>query len=121
MSQVLRSGQRRSFGGDICLVDVSLHILNSTPGLTNLAHSTVNNKVSSVDEAALVAGEEDDSVGLLDGLTETAGREVNLATETLGLVIAQPVLKKGGAIGVSNDQARVLEQGRTSKEQGRGR
>lgn len=99
MSQVLRSSQRRSFGSDICLADVSYQILYSISRLTYLAHSTVNNKVSSVDKAALVAGKENDGVSLLDGLTETAGREVNLTTETFGLVIAQPVLEKGGAIG----------------------
>jgi len=89
--------------------------------MTYLGHATVNNEVSSVDKAALVAGKEDDGVGLLDGLTETAGGEVNLTTETLGLVVAQPVLEKGGAIEVSIDQARLLVPGRTSKEQGKGR
>lgn len=47
-------------------------------------------------------------MGLLDGLTKTAGGEVNLTTETLGLVVTEPVLEKGGAIGVSNEQARLL-------------
>ena len=117
MSQVLGSSQRRSFRGDICLSNVS-NSHKVTQEQTYLAHSTVNNKVSSVDKAALVAGEEDDSVGLLDGLTETAGREVNLTTETLSLVITQPVLEKGSASVVSIEYSE-LEWRHTSMEQGK--
>lgn len=36
-------------------------------------------------------------MSLLNGLAETSGREVDFTTEPLGLVIAQPVLKKRSA------------------------
>lgn len=49
-----------------------------------------------IDEAALVTGQEDDSLGLLDGLAEPAGGEVDLAAQTLGLVVAEPVLQQRG-------------------------
>lgn len=35
---------------------------------------------------------------LLDGLAETAGGEVHLTSEALGLVVAKPVLKEGSAV-----------------------
>ena len=65
-------------------------------------HSTVNHKVAAVDKAALVAGQEDDRVRLLDGLAESARGEVHLATEALGLVVAEPVLQKGSAALISH-------------------
>jgi hypothetical protein len=61
---------------------------------TNLGHATVDDKVSSVDKAALITGQEDNSVCLLNSLTETSSREVNLTTLALGLVITQPVLQE---------------------------
>ena len=61
-------------------------------------HATVDNEVGTVDKAALVARQEEYSLGLLDGLTEATTGEVHLTTEALGLVIAQPVLQKGCAI-----------------------
>lgn len=63
-----------------------------------LAHPTIDHEISSVDKAAFVTGKEDNGVGLLDSLTETAGGEVDFTTETLGLVITQPVLEEGSAI-----------------------
>lgn len=61
---------------------------------TYLGHTTINDEVGAVDEAGLITGQEDNSVCLLDGFTETSGREVNLAALTLSLVVTQPVLQK---------------------------
>lgn len=62
-----------------------------------LGHATVNDKVGAVDEAGLVAGEEEDGLGLLDGLAEAAGGEVDFTAVALLLVVAEPVLEKRGA------------------------
>lgn len=69
---------------------------------TYLGHSTVNNKVTSINKATLVTGQENNCMSLFNGLTETTGGEVHLTTETLGLVVAQPVLQERGAITISN-------------------
>lgn len=63
-----------------------------------LSHTTINHKVSAVDETALVAGKEKHGLGLLDGLTEAAAGEVHLATVALGLVVSEPVLQKRSAV-----------------------
>jgi hypothetical protein len=60
----------------------------------SLGHTAVNDKVTTVDEAGLVGSQEEDSLCLLDGLTETAGREVDLTPVTLGLVVSEPVLQE---------------------------
>ena len=65
--------------------------------VTYLGHTAVNNKVSAVDEAALITGQEYNGMCLLNGLTETTSGEVNLTALTLGLVIAQPILEKRSA------------------------
>lgn len=64
------------------------------------SHAAINNEISTIDEAALIAGKEEHRLSLLDSLTEAAGREVNLATVTLGLVITKPVLQECGAANV---------------------
>ena len=79
LSQVLGSLGGRPLGGHV-----------------RLGQATVDDEIRGINEAALVAGQEDDGVGLFDGLSETAGREVNLATEALLLVITEPVLQQGG-------------------------
>lgn len=48
-----------------------------------------------VDEAGLIGSEEEDGLGLLDGLAEATSGEVNLATHALGDVVAEPVLEEG--------------------------
>lgn len=60
-------------------------------------HTAIDYKVRAIDKAALVASEEQDSLSLLDSLAEAARREVDFAAVTLGLVVAEPVLEKGGA------------------------
>lgn len=50
-----------------------------------------------IDEAALVTRQEDGSLRLLNGLTETTRGEVNFATEALGLVISEELLEHGSA------------------------
>jgi hypothetical protein len=64
-------------------------------------HTTVNHKISTVDEAALVAGKEKDRLSLLNRLTKSTSGEVNLAAVALGLVVTEPVLKKGSTVAVS--------------------
>lgn len=60
-------------------------------------HAAVNHEIRAVDEAALVAGKEKHCLSLLNSFTEAASREVDFAAVTLGLVVAEPVLKEGGA------------------------
>jgi hypothetical protein len=61
-------------------------------------HTAVNNEVCTVDKAALVAGKEKYCLSLLNSLAETTCGEVDLAAVTLGLVVAEPVLEKWGAM-----------------------
>lgn len=68
-------------------------------GGTHPRHAAVDDEVGAVDEAALVAGEEEDGVRLLDGFAEAAGGEVDLAAVPLGGVVAEPVLEEGRAGG----------------------
>lgn len=68
-----------------------------TPSQAYLGHSAIDDKVGSVDEAALITGEEQHGLCLFNCLTETARREVHLTTVALGLVITEPVLKERGA------------------------
>ncbi len=64
----------------------------------HLAHAAVNNEIHAVDEAALIAGQEDNGVRLLNRLAEAAGRHVHQAPLPLGLVVAQPVLQQWRAV-----------------------
>lgn len=66
-----------------------------------LSHSAVNDKVRAVDEAALVASQEEDCLRLLDSLAETAAGEVDFAAVALLNVVAEPVLEQGCAVFVS--------------------
>lgn len=63
-------------------------------GLTYLTHATINYLIVPIHEAALVASKPEHSMGLLDGFTEAAGGEVDLATVTFSSVIAEPVLQE---------------------------
>lgn len=72
-----RSGRWLSLGGDICL-----------------GHATIDHHLVAVDKACLVAGQEQNSLSLLDGLAKAARREVDLTAHALGDVIAEPVLEK---------------------------
>ena len=65
--------------------------------VTHLRHPPIDNKIRAVHETALVAGEEEHGLGLLDGLAEAAGWEVDLAAVALGRVVAEPVLEERGA------------------------
>jgi hypothetical protein len=63
-----------------------------------LGHAAVDHEISTVDEAALVAGEEENCLRLLDSLAETTSGEVDLAAVALGLIVAEPALEERGAI-----------------------
>jgi len=58
----------------------------------DLCHASIDNEVRPIYEAALVAGEEEDGVGLFDGFAEASGWEMDLAAVALGCVVAEPVL-----------------------------
>ena len=62
-----------------------------------LCHPTIDNKLVSVDEAALITGKEQHCLRLLDSLTKTTRREVDLAAVALSLIVTKPVLEKWSA------------------------
>jgi hypothetical protein len=62
-----------------------------------LGHTAINDKVCTVDEAALVAGQEQNRLSLLDSFTEATSGEVDLAAVTLLSVVTEPVLEERGA------------------------
>ncbi len=64
-------------------------------------HTTIDDEISAANEAALIAGEEEDTLGLLDSLTEATSREMDFAAVTLGCVVAEPILQKWCAVTVS--------------------
>lgn len=65
------------------------------------SHATVNDEISAVDEAALIAGEKEHSLSLLDSLAETTRGEVHFAAMALRLVVTEPVLQERGAAMIS--------------------
>lgn len=86
---------------------------------THPRHAPIDHEVGPVHEAALVAGEEEHGLGLLDGLAEAAGREVDLAAVPLGRVVAEPVLQEGRAV----KRGEVVSSGEREREKrgGKGR
>lgn len=66
-----------------------------------LGHTTVDHKVRSIDEAALVTGKEKNCLCLLDSLAEATSGEVDFTAVPLRGIIAQPVLQERGARHVS--------------------
>ena len=64
-------------------------------------HTTIDNEVSTVDEAALVAGKEEDALSLLDGFAEATGWEMDFAAVALSFVVAKPILQQRRATVVS--------------------
>jgi hypothetical protein len=61
---------------------------------TNLGHSTIHDKVGCIDKAALVAGKEDNSLGLFNSFTEPSSGKMYFSSAALRLVVAQPVLEQ---------------------------
>ncbi|KAI5289273.1 hypothetical protein KEM52_000840, partial [Ascosphaera acerosa] len=66
---------------------------------TDLGHSAINDEVGAVDEAGLIGSEKEHSLSLFDSFSEAPGGKVYLAPETLGLIIAKPVLQQRSAVG----------------------
>lgn len=62
-----------------------------------LGHTAIDDEIRAIDEARLVAGQEENSLGLLDGLAEAAAGEVHFAAVTLLGVVTEPVLQEGCA------------------------
>ena len=62
----------------------------------DLGHAPIDDEIRAVDEATLVTGQEDHGVCLLDGLAESTGREMNLASMSFGRIVSQPVLEERG-------------------------
>lgn len=91
-------------------------------GYIALCHSAVYDEISAVDEAALVAGEEENGLGLLDGFAEAAGGEVDFAAVALGLVVTEPVLEERSTGKVSmwniGIRGKAEKEKHTSTEQG---
>lgn len=88
MAKVLRRSRRGALRRHIGLKYISTTPSHNLENPTYLAQPTVNNKVRAIDKAALVAGQEDHRVSLLNGLAESAAGEVHLTTEALGMVVA---------------------------------
>ena len=88
------------------------------------SHATVNDEIRAVDEAAFVASEEEDGLGLLDGFTEAAAGKVDLAAVALGRVVAEPILEEGGArfgrldYFLRREEKNVLPDGKRGNEEG---
>ena len=61
---------------------------------THLAHAAINDEIGAVDKTALIAGEEEYRLGLLDCFAEAASWKVQFAALSLGYIIAEPVLEK---------------------------
>jgi len=59
---------------------------------TNLGHATINDELMSINKRALISSQEENCLSLLNSLTKTTHREVDLATMALCLIISQPVL-----------------------------
>jgi hypothetical protein len=66
-----------------------------------LGHSAVNDEVRTVDEATLIASQEEDCLRLLNSLAETAAGEVDFAAVALLNIVTEPVLEQGCATFVS--------------------
>lgn len=66
-----------------------------------LGHTAIDNEVRTVDEAALIAGKEEDRLGLLDSFAKATSREMDLTAVALRSIVTEPVLKEGSAFHVS--------------------
>jgi len=89
VSEHLRESRRPR---KVSLANPSLIYEITSCGAAYLSQSSIDNKIRSIDEAALVAREEQHSLSLLDGFAETPTREVNFTAMALRLVVAKPVL-----------------------------
>lgn len=67
---------------------------NNNVVLAYLGHTAINNKVSAINEAALIASQEEDSLSLLNSLSESSTGEMDLSSQALGSIITQPILKE---------------------------
>lgn len=65
---------------------------------TNLAHSSIYDKVLPNDKRALVTSQEDDGLRLFNGFSKAAGWEMDRPTLTFDFIVAEPVLKERSAI-----------------------
>jgi hypothetical protein len=84
-----------------------------------LRHTTINYEICAVNKATLVTSKEENRLSLLNGLSETSSRKVNLAAVSLGLVVAEPVLQKWGAIFISIIDVGIALKKLTSRVLGR--
>lgn len=60
-------------------------------------HPSIHHKVGPINETAFIASEEEHSLGLLNGFTESPRRKVDFATVAFGGIVAEPVLEEGRA------------------------
>jgi hypothetical protein len=82
-------------------------------------HTTIDDEVGTVDEATLIAGEEEDTLCLLNSFTKATGGEVNFAAVALGCVVTEPVLQKRCAVIISLTLSDLFMIEHTSVVQGR--
>lgn len=115
MREVLGCGGSRTLRSHVGLKHISttlsptsITVLSTGTG-TYLAQSTINCKVSAIDKAALIARQEHDRMSLFNGLAESTTGEVHFTTESLGLVIAQPVLQQGSATTISRPDGTAIK------------
>lgn len=65
-------------------------------GNVALRHTTIHDEIRAIDKAALIAGKEQHSLGLLNSLSKTTSREMDLTTMSFGRVVTEPVLQERG-------------------------
>lgn len=61
---------------------------------TDFSHPSIYDEVGSVDKAALVTGEEENGLCLLNSFAPTTGGKVNLTTLALLDIVSKPVLEE---------------------------
>jgi hypothetical protein len=88
-----------TFRRDVALLRVSRSSNQRTKIWTHSCHATINNKISTGDEAALIACQEQNGIGLLDGFTKATSGEVHFAAGAFDSVVAEPVLEEWCAFG----------------------
>lgn len=65
---------------------------------THLGHAAINDEIGPVHKTALIASEEDNGLGLLDGFAEAASWKMHFAALSLGYIVAEPVLEERRAV-----------------------
>ena len=70
----------------------SLHTIVNGDEVTHLSHSSINEKVRSIHETALITRKKQYSLCLFNGFTKPTSRKMDLPTMALRGIIAKPIL-----------------------------